>query len=149
MKAVKLTIEQIKNDDKREYNSQVWLRNIDSYSKYADVQFFKVGKGNGYDYDRFFVSYTLPEGLKLFSDFGYSASLTNGGFQQLIINDFDIENMKLYDNNEVELIGLPINTQSANGGEIKQVWLNNSKEARKLMTERSKEFGTIWTKEGI
>jgi hypothetical protein len=50
---------------------------------YKDVVFYHVPKGDGYDYDRYYVEYTLPEGLRLFSDFGYSGRLTSGGFYRL------------------------------------------------------------------
>lgn len=148
MKATKMTAEQLKNDNAREYNPSIWVKNIDSYSKYSDVNFFKVCKGNGYDYDRFFVSYTLPEGLRLFATFGYSASITNGGFQEVFINSFDIEAMKVYENNEVHITPFRYKTKDDNGNLVDS-WLNTSKEARDWMTDRSNRFGSIFTKEGI
>jgi len=83
MTAKKLTAEEIKNVDARNYNPQEWDKQVSSYLKYGDVQFYIVGKGNGYDYERHFVEYTLPEGLRLFGSFGYGGSITNGGFYRL------------------------------------------------------------------
>jgi hypothetical protein len=149
MKATKLTAEQLRVDDGREYNPQIWENNIDSYiSKYTDVEFFKVDKGNGYDYSRYFVVYTLPEGLRLLNTFGYSASITNGGFQEALISSFDVDAMKWRENNEVEIVGFKYKSKDENGN-IVDAWLNTSKEAREWMTDRSKRFGSIFTKQGL
>lgn len=84
MTAKKLTIDEIRNDEKRNYNSSFWDKSIDEMiNSFADVVFYLVKKGNGYDYDRHFVEYTLPEGLRLFSSFGYGGSISNGGFYRL------------------------------------------------------------------
>lgn len=149
MKATKLTAEQLRIDNGREYNPRVWEENIERYtSKYSDVQFFKVDKGNGYDYDRYFVSYTLPEGLRFFNTFGYSASLTSGGYQEVLINSFDVDAMKYYDNDEVHITPFRYKTKDDNGNLV-DAWLNNSKEARQFMIDKSKRFGSIFTKQGI
>lgn len=149
MKATKMTAEQMKKDEGREYNPQVWERNVERYvSKYGDVQFYKVNKGNGYEYCRYFVVYTLPEGLRLLNTFSYSSSITNGGFQEAMITNFDIDTMKPYPNNEVDIRGFKFKHKNESG-ELVDAWLNNSKEARRWMTERSKKFGCIFTKEGL
>lgn len=146
MKATILNTAQMRADSGKEYNESVWNRNIDRMLKFKDVTFFKVEKGNGYDYDRYFVCYTLPEGLKLLKKFSYSSSITNGGFQMALINTYSITwdeagtpTVIKFKENEVEITG-----QNFNGE-----WLNNSKEAREFMIDKSKRFGTIYTKEGI
>jgi hypothetical protein len=150
MKATKITAEQLKNDEAREYNPQVWERKVDSYSKYNDVQFYKVEKGNGYDYCRYFVVYTLPEGLRLLNTFSYSSSITNGGFQEAIITEasYEIVDGKLittdFPEGEVEIKGRKFKDEDG-----KECWINTSEEARRWMTERSNKFGSIFTKEGI
>ena len=83
MKATILTTEEIRNCEGKNYNPQIWDENIDSMMKYTDVVFYHVPKGDGYDYNRYFVEYTLPEGLRLFKSFGYSGSITSGGFYRL------------------------------------------------------------------
>lgn len=84
MKATILTTEQIRTCEGRNYNPHIWDKNIDRMlQSYSDVVFYHVPKGNGYDYDRYFVEYTLPEGLRLFGAFGYSGALTSGGFYRL------------------------------------------------------------------
>jgi hypothetical protein len=150
MKATKITAEQLRNDDGREYNPKVWEERIQSYSKYNDVQFYKVEKGNGYDYSRYFVVYTLPSGLRILNSFSYSLSLTSGGFQEAIITDASYEMIdgKLiitqFAEGEVEIKGRKF---SDNDG--KECWINTSENARKWMIERTKKFGSIFTKEGF
>ena len=83
MIAKKLTIDEMRNCEGKNYNPTEWSKNIDGMLKYSDVEFYHVTKGNGYDYERYFVEYTLPEGLRLFTSFSYGGSLTNGGFYRL------------------------------------------------------------------
>jgi len=150
MKATKITAEQLRNDDGREYNPQIWEQRVHSYSNYNDVQFYKVEKGNGYEYCRYFVVYTLPEGLRILNSFGYSSSLTSGGFQEAIITDasYEMVDGKLiiteFAEGEVEITGRKF--RGNDGGEY---WINTSKEAREWMIERTNKFGSIFTKEGV
>jgi hypothetical protein len=84
MKAQILKTEEIRQSQGRDYNPQIWDEKINRFLKYKDVTFYVVPKGdNAYDYDRYFVEYTLEDGLRLFKPFGYSESLTNGGFFRL------------------------------------------------------------------
>jgi len=147
MKATKMTAEQIKQDEGRDYNPQVWESNVERYvSKYENVQFYKVDKGNGYEYCRYFVVYTLPDGLRLLKTFSYSYSITNGGFQEAMITDthYEIVNGELkitpFAEGEVEIVGRKFDGNK---------WINTSEEARRWMTDRSKKFGCIFTKEGL
>jgi hypothetical protein len=79
-----LTTAQIRSCEGRDYNPQVWETNIERMlNNYTDVVFYHVPKGDGYDYDRYFVEYTLPEGLRLFGSFSYGGSMTSGGFYRL------------------------------------------------------------------
>lgn len=156
MKAIKLTPEQIKKDDGREYNPQVWEENVEKYmERYSDVQFYKVPKGNGYEYNRYFVVYTLPEGLRLLGKFGYSSSITNGGFQEAMITSFDYKEVDgkwevtPFADNEVNIEGFKFRSEDEKGNVVNDAWINTSKEAREWMTKRSKRFGSIFTKEGL
>lgn len=85
MRAFIITAEEIKSSEGRNYNPQLWEANVERMvSKYKDVVFYHVPKGNGYDYERYYVEYTIPEeGLRLFAKFSYSSSMTNGGFYRL------------------------------------------------------------------
>jgi hypothetical protein len=144
--AVKMSADQMRVDSGREYNPATWSEMIDRYMKYKDVEFYKVEKNDIWQYDRYFVVYTLPEGLRLMNNFSYSSSLTDGGFVSVCIADFD------YNPETNEVKPLPENTviMFTHGfyseGTGKSVELNNSKEARRWMTERSQKHGIIYTK---
>lgn len=163
MTAKKITIDELRNSDSRGYNPSEWDRQIDRMLKYDEVEFYHVGKGSGYDYERHFVEYTLPEGLRLFASFSYGGSITNGGFYRLdktaITDDGRtyanlvelVEQQKL---DEAKKLG----TQLANANlfEISygtftdadgnQCLYNTSKEARKKMSELSRKHYITFTK---
>lgn len=149
-KAIKMTAEQVKADSAREYNQKVWERNVDSYAKYENVEFFKVCKNKIFDYDRFFVVYTLPEGLRLLGNFGYSSMLHNGGFYQAFISSMDIDidengdilSCKMLEDNNVYIKIHKIRFSDGQEGVI-----DTTRTARNFMTEHSKKYGQIWTKE--
>jgi hypothetical protein len=152
LRAIRMTAEQVKQDNAREYNPSTWEANVDRYSKYKDVQFYKVEKGNGYDYSRFFVVYTLDEGVRLMNTFSYSSSITNGGFYRALISDCEVYKD---DNNELEVVVLTddnvlISTEKLfckdADGKMQETALNTSIEARYYMTEQSKKYGSVWTK---
>ena len=148
-KAIRMTAEQVKNDSKREYNPQVWIDTVDSYSKYKNVEFYKVEKNDIFNYDKFFVVYTLEEGLRLLNQLSYGGSLTNGGFYKVFVTNFEVtynENnepsVKSLDNNEVYI---NIHKLTFSNGEIGA--LDNSLKSRKFMTEQSNKWNQIWSKQ--
>ncbi len=146
-KGFRLTEKEIKNDSIRDYNPSIWLQRIDSYKKFEDVEFYKIEKGNGYDYDRFFVSYTLPQGLRIFDKLSYSVSITNGGFDEVFIFTYDFQNNRYLKDNEV-LISIN-KVRCKLDGKIEMVSINNTKEAVDYMTNQSKAYKAVWTKIGI
>lgn len=144
MRAIRLTAEQMKKDDGREYNPAIWEENVNDYMAYKDVQFFKVAKGDGYEYDRHFVVYTLPEGLRLMRRFSYSDGISSGGFAEAWIMEFRLTSdmqIEYFPEGEVEI---EIRQVLGANGEMGR--FNNSPEARAYMTERSERFGQVWTK---
>jgi hypothetical protein len=150
LQATKMTPDQVKQDEMRSYNPQIWNSNVDRMvSKYMDVEFYKVDKGNGYDYPRMFVVYTLPEGLRLMSSFDYSGSMTNGGFMEVMINNFEI---KFTDNGDLESIThfedghCELVTRKFIGAEGKEAMINTTPEARQWMAQQSMQLGMIFTK---
>lgn len=145
MKANRLTVDQLRTDSERNFNPQLWERRINDVLQFSDVQFYKVDKGNGYDYDRFFVSYTLPEGLRVFSEFGYSTSLIKSGFQEVVISDFIVST-----EGEVKIEQLPenvvnITTLKARFADGTEGLIDNTDGARQMMAERSEKYGSVWT----
>lgn len=158
------TLDQILNCEGRNYNPSVWDKKVNDMAKYKDVVFYQVAKGNGYDYDRYFVEYTLPEGLRLFGSFGYGGGLSSGGFYALdkmsVTEDgkstIDIVTMaesgdvngamelasRLKDSKFIELKYRKFYNEQAK----KMTLIGTSKEARKWMTERSEKHGMTFTK---
>jgi hypothetical protein len=127
----------------------VWEQNVDRYSKYGDVQFYKVERDETYGYDRFYVVYTLPEGLRLLNDFGYGGSITSNGFTRVMIDDCIIDVTDLEN---------PIFTKLPEGvysiekmrffdmdGDGSECRIANTPEGRRWMAERSQLHGTIFT----
>lgn len=142
-----LTAEQIKNDSGRNYNPTIWEQNVERYSKYNDVQFIKVEKGNGYEYERYYVAYTLADGLRLLNTFGYSSCLSNGGFAMAHLHNFTIDsnnNVQMLPENQVFIFTSEFQTSDG-----KKCRLNNSPEARQKMIADSVKYGQIFTKESI
>lgn len=142
-----LTAEQMMSDSGKDYNPSIWVENINRFLKYGDVKFYKVDRDDVYGYDRYFVSYRLPNGLRLFNNFGYSSMLSNTGFTSMSISDIIIN-----DNNEVVVLDsnkrsiYTIDMYTKDGEKCRY---NNSNDAIKLMTDKSNKYGTIWTKLAI
>lgn len=165
MKAIILTTEEIRVSDGREYNPSEWERKINSYvDKYKDVVFYLVEKDDVFSYDRYYVEYTLQEGLRLFGKFGYGGSITNGGFYRLgkskitgdgrsisdvlsIKDDTSAVEKLLADLDESKHVELSYETFS--DGKGNEVLFGTSKEARDEMTERSKRYNITFTKGGF
>ena len=149
--ALKMTAEQVKADEGREYNPQVWEQNVDRMSKYSDVEFYKVSADENYSYNRYYVAYTLPEGLRLLNNFGYSSSITNGGFFGVHI----LEEMsyKVGENGQVERYEIAegfaeIDTYYFKADDDNKATINNTPDGRKWMTERCKT-GSVFTKTSV
>lgn len=160
-----LTPDQIRSCEGREYNPQTWETNIDRMvNNYKDVVFYHVAKGDGYEYDRYFVEYTLPEGLRLFGSFGYGGSITDGGFYRLDKSQMTADGKNYKDVHELvvsgNLEGAKALMQEVDGSNIykisygkfynqatdKMVMIGTSKEARAWMTERSTKYDMTFTK---
>jgi hypothetical protein len=159
-----LTTDEIRSCEGREYNPQTWETNIDRMvDNYKDVVFYHVAKGDGYDYDRYFVEYTLPEGLRLFGSFSYSNSITSGGFYRLdksqVANGMNwndvaelVKNGKLDEAmkmteilNESKLVDISYG-KFYNQATDEMVMIGTTKEARAWMTERSIKYDMTFTK---
>lgn len=155
----------VRNSDDKNYNEAVWNERITSLAKYDNVLWFVAEAGGGYDYDRYFVEYTLPEGLRLFSDFGYSSSLSSRGFSWLardpMLEDgstfFDvIKLMEVGDTKKAEEILLAledattftVSTRRFRGSDGDECCYNNTPAARREMVAKSKH-GMVFTKEGL
>ena len=165
MRAKILTTEEIRVSSGRDYNPMEWDRKINRYvDKYKDVVFYVVEKGGAFSYDRYFVEYTLLDGLRLFGRFGYGESITSGGFYRLgkssvtadgrsisdvlsIKDDVDAVKELLSELNNSKFVEL--SSESFSDGNGNEVLFGTSKEARNEMTDRSVKYNMTFTKEGL
>ena len=165
MKAVKITPDKLREEPISEYKYKVWSADISRMvAKYFDVQFYKVEKDEGaYGWDRYYVEYTLPEGLRLLGRFSYGGAITNGGFYQLhkfqrtadgrglddvleLVNDGKEDEAKdlMLEIEKSDVFELTLTTFRNEHGE--ECLMGTSKEARAHMAERSKRWGCVYTK---
>lgn len=147
-----MTADEVKADEMKEYNEREWVKIVDRYLKYKDVQFYKVDRDEVFSYDRFFVVYTLPEGLRLLTRLSYSSMLSSSGFAMANITNLELYNTEDADPKNWVIRHFPdgiyqITTRGFNDADGKEVFLNTSRQARAWMIERSVKYGTIYTKE--
>lgn len=99
MKVKAITKEEILNADCKDYNPAEWIKTVERYAKYENVQFYKEIEGP-YSYERFFATYQIPEGLRIFGSVSYGGSLSSSGFKQVVIRpDGQIETFGFGDTN--------------------------------------------------
>lgn len=82
-----LTEAEIRSEN-RDYNPSVWDETITRLLKYDDVQFYKLPRGNGYDYDRYYAVYTINEGIRVLNSVSYSSCLNSTGLCEVNIDPF-------------------------------------------------------------
>lgn len=150
--ATKLTAEEMMNlaTTAGAYNPTTWRNDVTRMQKYADVEYYKVDADDCYAYDRFFVTYTIEEGIKLFSSF-QNRSITSGGFLQAWISEIGIDasgNLFEYGKNIVNIKTSKIPYKKEDGTFGMGV-VDTSKDGRRFMAEMSKKLGNIYTKESI
>lgn len=151
----------VRNHDTKNYNEGAWNKQVDRILNYKDVEFYIAEKDNVYDYDRFFVEYTLPEGLRLWKDFGYGGGITNGGFYRLDKEAITKDGVTYAD--VFELITTDVEAahklqeqlEDADTFNVRygyfmmdgeKALFGTSKDARQEMTRRSKEYDMVFTK---
>ena len=145
--AFRMTADEIRKDKAREYNPREWDKVIDRFQSYRDTEFFKIQKVDVYGYDRFYAVYTLSDGMRFMNSVGYSSSLTNGGFAEAFIFEFD-EDFKFYDNGRVEISTRKVTFRDDDGTE-RLGMISGTPQGLEYMTRMSVNLGAIWTKELI
>lgn len=165
MKAYKLTKEQILECDGKNYNPRIWNENVNGMTKYDNVVFYVAKADDKYSYDRYFVEYTIPEGIRFFTSFGYSFAITSNPFSIVDIqavrsngkSDYDIVREFIAGNfgNEETLSALLAETPDHYLITRKGVMINGqeyliekTKKARTWMAERSK-IGITFTSDSF
>lgn len=88
---IPMSVEDMLKDSMRDYNPQEYEKSINRFCKYEEIQFYKKPSGQGYGYDRFFVTY-VADGIRFFSSFNaYSSSITSNGFCKIsILSNFNV-----------------------------------------------------------
>ncbi len=129
MKLIKITTEELLQDERREYNPQTWEQMVNRMLKYGDTEFYVEKKEDSpYDYDKHYAVYTLPEGIRILNQIGYSGSIHNGGFAQAIISS------------DGQVFKREFRDVNGNTGR-----LDNNSVNRKQMAKWSQEFKMIFT----
>ena len=81
----------LNNEAEAAYNPTEWKKGVTKMAQLKNIKFYEGEKNEHYKYSRFFVSYTLPEGLNIFTRWSpFSSMLTNNGFTRVIIVDGEI-----------------------------------------------------------
>lgn len=81
----------LNNEAEAAYNPTEWKKGVTRMAQLKNVKFYEAEKNEHYRYARFYVSYTLPEGLNIFAPWSpFLSSLTNNGFKKIIIIDGEI-----------------------------------------------------------
>jgi hypothetical protein len=151
--ATKLTAEDMMNlaTTAGVYNPRTWREDVARMEKYKDVEYYKVDADKHYSYDRYFVVYTIDEGIRFFGNF-QNRCISSRGFIEAFVFDheIDLENERLifYEGNKVRLHTRKIQLNNEDGS-VAYGAINTSKEARKYMANMSQKYGHIYTKESI
>lgn len=123
-----ITAEQLYELNKA-YNPSVWKETIERYARYKNCKFYLAAKQRGYDYDRYFAVYEIPEGIRFFQSVSYSSTLTNSGFCKVSIEDGIVKRILIKD---------------AKGNEG---YCANDAANRRLMARDSQMLATIFSNE--
>jgi hypothetical protein len=155
MKVTRVNENFVRNHDTKNYNEGAWNKQVDRILKYEGVEFYIAEKDDIYDYDRFFVEYTLPEDLRLWKDFGYGGGITNGGFYRLDKDPVTEDGKTYADTDPKAALELQGELDNADTFDVRYGYFNmdgekalfgTSKEARREMARRSKEYDMVFTK---
>lgn len=127
MKVQPITEQDIRGAKCRGYNPTEWDRTIDRFLGYKDCKFYKEIDGP-YEYERFFATYQVPEGMILFNAVSYTSVITNNGFCRIEILDDGTIQKHLFKRDD----GL-------------EGYAVNEAPTRRSLAAKSQRFGTIFT----
>ena len=129
MKVRAISEQEIRNAKCRGYNPSAWDATIDRFLKYQDCQFY-IEVDGPYEYERFFATYQIPEGMRLFKSVSYTSVMSNSGFCRIeILQDGTVQKHLFID---------------INGNEGYAV---NEPPTRRSLAAKSQRFGHIFTNE--
>jgi len=122
MSVKQLTIDEVLNHSKSEYNPSEWVKVVNRYEKYKDVVFLERFNSTN-DYPELFAIYTIDEGIRFINEVSYGGSMVNSPFKGVIHDDEAIYTEKPF----------------ADG------YVANNKQGREWMAKMSTEFGYIFS----
>lgn len=127
IKVTEVSIETMLNDKENSaYNPSVWAQRVKDFAKYKNVKFYIRPKDEIFSYDKFFVSYTIEEGLNFLSEWSaFHSSITNNGFKRACIIDGEIV--------------------TSGFGKDGEECIKNSREGRKWLVDNICKYGVMVT----
>ena len=128
MKVQAITEQDIRDAKCRGYNPSEWDRTISRFLEYKDCKFYMEIEGH-YEYERFFATYQIPEGMILFKSVSYTSVMSSNGFCRIeILQDGTIEKHLF-------------------GSAESPGYADNSPSNRKILARDSRELKHIFTTE--
>ena len=127
---IALTIEQVKKAGVNELNQSEWGNRVERYAKYKNVCFYlskSTGIGNS-KYDRYFVVYELPTGLRFFKQISLTSVVSDRPFWKVEIDE------------KYNVTYMPFVDMNGNAGPIA-----NTKENREVISNICKKLGVTVT----
>jgi hypothetical protein len=98
-----LSIQEVLNHPQREYNPRTWEQIVKGYESLSPAFYEKTSNLNGYP--EIFVMYTSSQGINFMNRLGYSASLSNGAFCEVMIADNELKTIEpILQNGEYYLV---------------------------------------------
>lgn len=145
----KITSVEAKASKQSDYNESIWIKNIDSYAKYKNVNFYETETINEYGYSTIYVQYTIEEGLQFFSKLSYASGLSSNGFVEVIISSYSSDENGIVELPEgkfqICVRRIPFNKD----GKTEFGSISNTEEGRKYMINHTSKFNSTWTNESI
>lgn len=151
----RVTVDEVRNSDEKNYNEQEWNKKIDRYLTYGDTMFYR-GE------DRFYVEYTIDEGIRFFNELCYSSTLSNTGFLPLQQNPItsdgltfkDVVELNTRGADEDEVTKLMVELESSDTFQLSTRYIIDARgrevsispQARDYMRRNSSRFDTVYTK---
>lgn len=114
----------LNNEAEAAYNPTEWKKGVTRMAQLKNIKFYEAEKNEYYQYARFYVSYSLPEGLNIFANWSpFISSITNNGFKRVILI-----------NGEIVVNGFGPQGDKA---------IKNNTEGRRFLSENFCQFGVM------
>ena len=153
-----ITADEVRNSDARNYNPSEWDKKIDRFLAYSGTVFYIDQSHEGAK--AFYVEYTV-DGIRFFTEFDYTSTLTSGGFYPLVKSPIADDGRTFHDavalarsGQDEESFSLIKLLDDATKFKLSTYMLRNEDgelvsippQARELMRQRSSELDDVFTK---